>query len=399
MHTYDVPREDLECGDYNEFASISVADYLPGTYPVGNYIPDDYLHNPTGQTNPEQLANINYSTLGHLRELQEKHYTYDINELIVANPGEFKRDIRVSDERKVYHRRNEIKRTIVHWGQRKLLLGELEFLTKFDHLAKERAAELHCTPTILYIGAACGIHLNWIIKAFPHYRYILFDPNKFSVMHRDNIEIHREYFTNVHVSKYGDKSKYPVLFYWSDIRCNELQLVGELPGGKVGSTVDDKKIFADMEMQQGWYRGLKPLRSMLKFRLDWTESNTTYLAGSVRLQVFPGRHSTETRLIVGEDVNEIEYNNKVYEEQMFHHNVVLRRRWYDFGDSAEIYSWYCHCYDCASEYHLIREYLRVIKGQDVIRDRDVINISRLISNIISPGGITRSIFQYAKGEE
>ena len=58
---------------------------------------------------------------------------------------------------KYRRRRNEIK-TVIHWGQMKLLLCEIEFLTRYSTNAK----------TVLYVGAAPGTHIVYLMQLFPH---------------------------------------------------------------------------------------------------------------------------------------------------------------------------------------------------------------------------------------
>ncbi len=50
-------------------------------------------------------------------------------------------------------------KTVVHWGQRKLLMHEIEFLTK--HLGTEQRAVL------VYAGAAPGTHISLLSDLFP----------------------------------------------------------------------------------------------------------------------------------------------------------------------------------------------------------------------------------------
>ena len=57
-----------------------------------------------------------------------------------------------------------------HWGQRKLLFSEIEFLTLYGHLAK----------TVVYAGAAPGTHINYLSKElFPEHKWVLVDPAPF----------------------------------------------------------------------------------------------------------------------------------------------------------------------------------------------------------------------------
>ena len=72
------------------------------------------------------------------------------------NNNNIKRILKNNFPRMVYRIRNEIEKTCLHWGQRKLLISEIEFLTKYSRK----------NDTILYIGAAPGIHINILIHLY-----------------------------------------------------------------------------------------------------------------------------------------------------------------------------------------------------------------------------------------
>lgn len=82
-------------------------------------------------------------------------------------------------------RRGERKST-VHWGQRKLLLSEIEFLT------------LYSEPgiTVVYAGAAPGTHIGYLSRLFPEVsRFVLVDPSPFTCQPSDRIVVRNEYMT------------------------------------------------------------------------------------------------------------------------------------------------------------------------------------------------------------
>jgi hypothetical protein len=57
-------------------------------------------------------------------------------------------------------------------------------------------------------------------------------------------------------------------------------------------------VAADMAAQSRWVSVLRPLASLLKFRLPWAEGSTEYLAGAVALPIWAPPTTTESRLIV-----------------------------------------------------------------------------------------------------
>jgi hypothetical protein len=74
----------------------------------------------------------------------------------------------------------------VHWGQRKLLLSEIEFLT---HYAEPGI-------TVVYAGAAPGTHIPYLAGLFPGVSFVLVDPNKFNCVSSGRIVVRQEYFTH-----------------------------------------------------------------------------------------------------------------------------------------------------------------------------------------------------------
>ena len=76
--------------------------------------------------------------------------------------------------RLAYRRRKDEHKTTVHWGQRKLILSEIEFLTKYYN--NNTKIKLIC----IYIGAAPGTHLALICELFPLIQFICIDPSIFA---------------------------------------------------------------------------------------------------------------------------------------------------------------------------------------------------------------------------
>jgi hypothetical protein len=77
---------------------------------------------------------------------------------------------------------------MIHWGQRKLLLSEIEFLTKFSVPG----------ATVLYAGAAPGTHTLYLIELFPELKFVLVDPAPFSNKLKEGPQclLRQEFFTD-----------------------------------------------------------------------------------------------------------------------------------------------------------------------------------------------------------
>ena len=106
--------------------------------------------------------------------------------------------------------------------------------------------------------------------------------------------------------------------------------------------------------QKKWVKSIRPRGSMLKFRLSWKPGKTVYLSGDVYLPIWGPITTSESRLIVSEDIKEKEYDNTEYEDQMFFFNTHYRvgRSIHNVeGEGID------HCFDCASEVSVLKNYL------------------------------------------
>lgn len=225
-----------------------------------------------------------------------------------------------------------IPRNVQHVGQLKLLLSEIEFLTPY----KNRST------TLIYAGAAPGIHISRLACMFPLVHFILIDPNKsmMSIMKITNVSVLECEMTDKLSAELKSKYGTNTLFV-SDVRIG--------PACKQELDIDQqRRIHKDMLSQMQWFLILDPMAGMFKFRLPWDmESSTEYLDGQIHFPVF-GRFLThESRLIVLRGAKMKMYNNQRYEGQMAYFNQKLRIAIYPGG----------RCYDCTVFRDIIRSYL------------------------------------------
>lgn len=252
-------------------------------------------------------------------------------------------------ERKVYKpsTRDELK-TVLHWGQRKLLMSEIEFLTEYG--------EDGCL--VLYAGAAPGTHTNYLSKLFPTFKFVLVDPSEFICRETDKIQIRQEYFTDEVAKEYANKE---VLFI-SDIRRAD-------PKQQSFQEVE-KLVKEDMEMQLKWHKILKPKWSMLKFRLPYMPGKTTYLDGKIYLPVWGRQRTSECRLVCSGDARMKVYDNTEYEEHLYFFNIVTRASWYPYPEEIQVPGM-DHCFDCASEIYILKTYLEKFKFTDGVEESEL----------------------------
>lgn len=258
-----------------------------------------------------------------------------------------------------YRARGHTYKSVHHDGQRKLLLSEIQFLTRFY--------DAEAPPTVVYVGAAPGKHIPLLVDMFPGIKFELYDPRRFDqsvARHRQSITVHLQYFTDRDAADWAACDDGRPLLFISDIR--------EASDTERDSHAMERGVAGDMRMQQKWVKTVKPRAAMLKFRLPYTSetarnASVEYLDGYNMLPVYGPATTTETRLIV-EPINtgvpraERTYATRLYstqghEELLSFFNIVVRSTPIPgLNIPPERNTWYDACHDCASEIQAIAEY-------------------------------------------
>jgi Poly A polymerase regulatory subunit len=260
----------------------------------------------------------------------------------------FDRGLSPDSLRRVYRRRyTDTIKSVVHWGQRKLLMSEIEFLTDF--------ATASNPSVVLYVGAGPGHHLPILMKMFEGLVkcWIFYDATPFSFESSKTVDIRNRYFTDS--DAHALASEFPEnLLFICDIR--------NLAHGKMDAASSEAAVVDDMTMQERWVRILKPSKSMLKFRLPYVPGATEYLAGELLLPVWGPQTTTETRLVVGAKAGRRSYDHQKHWEQMFYFNTVTRVMLYPchvaIERSKRLLAGLCSCYDCTAELVILDKYIR-----------------------------------------
>jgi hypothetical protein len=325
-----------------------------------------------------------------------------------------------------YDGRVDIFRTAYHIGQRKLFLSEVSFLA-------ENVPE-GVSAVCVYAGAAPSNHTGYLSELFPGVKFILVDPNPFDVREANPVflrrsdgpvvtqDLAREYIATALA---GDARIYIIndlftldiskalaelvphddLFFISDIRTN-------VSGGEAPPDTTD--ILWNLSQQYNWMCAMKPKMSMLKFRhpfynesaeiferqcqespykedfdlsrangIDFVangkERRLIYWAGSVRIQAFPGRSSTETRLITpGTDL--FDYGTpQAYEDKLFYYNTVERCYGRHKNANANRELGFDYCGDCALENYIWEQYVAAYPTTSA--NRDIAGLVKKLSQI------------------
>ncbi|RNF12478.1 hypothetical protein TraAM80_00331 [Trypanosoma rangeli] len=252
----------------------------------------------------------------------------------------------------------------LHFGQRKLLLSEIEFLSAY--LEAPRASDK--ALLVVYAGAANGSHLPFLFGLFEKVKFVLIDPAPFCAKVREVakdaegpvLELVEGYCTDelcLRLSRlYG--SVYDILLV-SDIRSGE-PLVQS-------NKENTAMIMRDNEMQRSWCLSLKAHAALLKFHppyprckdatsryydnADDTPDVVEYMDGSRLFGVWAPKSSSEVRLCVegpflsGAKVPMRQYDCTVHEEQCYFYNTEDR-----------------YARDCMAERDILSRYLKANPG-------------------------------------
>lgn len=326
-----------------------------------------------------------------------------LNESGYADPIVTFEDI---DEKLKYEEVKNILKISIHLGQRKLLLSEVQFLTRIEE-ENPGSSEY----TIVYAGAAPSIHTSYLSTLFPRAKFLLVDPNDFDIQapfvmltnKRDKKEesLGKDRYRFICRAFVKKNTKMQIIngyftgdlaevireiigkdtYFISDIRTNII--------GKVSHTFD---IIWNNCQQYNWIKTMEPVLSLLKFRhpfynekdeefyeyyddysddflkskelgLDFLENFRTkrfvYFDGVVNVQAFPGQASTESRLITdGKSLKDYgEYQD--YEDVFCYYNLTNRSlRLHKNGNSSRNEG-FDHCNDCALENSIWENYNRL----------------------------------------
>ena len=306
--------------------------------------------------------------------ISSKHNDWYCHKQILATfkPIKINRVLTAEMPQLKYKRTEKTVKYSTHWGQRKLLLTEIEFLTKYFNMIDNII-----DVTVVYAGSAPGTHILYLSKLFPSVQFELYDQREFSnaLDGCDKINTHVQYFTDDTAKLWSSKDK-PILFI-SDIRTGDHLTMS--------SNEVEHRVSSDHKWQMNWYNIIKPDYTMFKFRLPWACGKTNYLDGDIYIQPYPPATSTETRLIIGPNAHMKEYDNILYENQLFYHNSHTRNYTHDnplihIDDKDK--NFLSNNFDGASEVYILQQYLN-LKCETLCKTDEIIFMSKQIDNYLS----------------
>lgn len=254
----------------------------------------------------------------------------------------------------------------IHLGQRKLLLSEIEFLTRViknnpkpEYSVESKAIGKESSKfsyLLLYVGAAPGQHIPILSEMFPEVKFVLYDPAPFKIKPSATIEIHQELFTDEVAKTYTDT---PNLLLVSDIRSTPR--ANYQPDTEEADSEFENEVRKNLLQQKQWVETIRPFRSLLKFRLPFTDESekavTEYFDGIINFQAYAPPQSAETRLEIGSKPKMTSYDHTRYEQQMFYFNTWYRTQ--SFVHYNRRYGW---SYDTVREFFILKKYI-TLRGE------------------------------------
>jgi hypothetical protein len=263
-----------------------------------------------------------------------------------------------SASRMPYRRRDSEVKSTLHWGQRKLLLSEIEFLT-------EHAPAGSNIEVCIYLGAAHGTHIPFLASLFKHLQFVLIDPSPFGITTTSQIIIREEFATPEMCAEYSARRCVLV----SDIRTADYRVLD--------ASAVERSVAADMDLQMRCCLAVQPKAAVLKFRLPWSPGESMYLDGTVYLPVWGPQTTTESRLVCSGSETRM-WDHREYNERMFYFNTVSRPAPYRHDVTGV--SGLDHCYDCSAEVLILERYLKVFDAREASSADSV--MSRRVKSMI-----------------
>lgn len=312
-----------------------------------------------------------------------------------------------------YTEGTKILRPTAHFGQRKLFLSELEYLSIIDNITY-----------LVYAGAAAGLHLYELTLYFPKLIIIAVDPGNFNILVRDGrgriqshnrlkppdiLDLGKLYAKDRYIEIIQKKQHkiYIIQDYFTDelaelFKSLNPAFVSDIRTNIFGTTEPtDTDIVWNLAQQFNWINLMQPSSAYIKFRFpfhnveifaaptgitadqsaidrakldferaktfgidfvsDYNNKRLTYFVGAPFVQAFAPLASTETRLYIQRDaIANKTYHNygsiSWYEDIFFYYNNIERGFIIHDNDFPDREIGFDHCGDCAVEAYIWKLY-------------------------------------------
>jgi ribosomal protein L37E len=255
----------------------------------------------------------------------------------------------------------------IHHGQQKLLMSEIEFLTR----AHTESLHPHDTPMLcVYAGACPCIHLSHLMRMFPNVYFLLVDPQFEHIKtHWDikRVAVCPHMFNDHTVDEINNWMHKRGGTHWVHAKLNSLDIKDHQVCNDTLFFVSDiradgfspSSIEHEMCAQARWFRGLNAAAGLLKFRLPFClhgvdTPDFKYLDGTLYMPIWGPPSTTECRLYVVKGCGDKLYNTLQHERTMAGFEGGERHRPYQFG--AELFP----SFDTAATNIVLHRYMQYL---------------------------------------
>lgn len=287
-----------------------------------------------------------------------------------------------------YEALKAVPRTTHHWGQRKLLLSEIEFLAACVAHLRAAGEDPH-EYTVVYAGSADGAHLPFL--------WTRLFPGVFAGLHLyDDVRRYDRRVRELARSSRGTVRIAPVVHEGRLLTpafrakwgiAGDAKVLPPRPGGapylpgwfteEVAASYHGQKalfisdirtvptsdgIRRDNALQVASVLAMDPAACMLKHRMPFDAPVSRFLDGRAILQLWAPVDSTETRLWAARPYRERDHDMHDYESRMFTFNKLYRPSCFEVRPMharAATTVGGCRCYDCRGEMLVLDGYLGV----------------------------------------
>jgi hypothetical protein len=262
----------------------------------------------------------------------------------------------------------------VHNGQRKLLISEVQLLTRVYDYMDDKKTPLLC----VYAGAYPCLHLTQLLVNFPDTFFVLIDPafqasSRQASWSRDRVVLCSTLFDDESATAVKNWTKGKTGHYIHKA-LNTLQFPAGMQHNDNLVFVSDIRrdarndaiIATEMTDQARWFRLMNAKTGLMKFRLPYVTSefkeagkfNYDYMKGTVYLPIWGRKSTTECRLYVERGCVDDTYFPIEIEKSMSGFNVIERRK--NFSVDGKTYE----TFDKAAEILVLSEFCKTMnKGQ------------------------------------
>jgi DNA-directed RNA polymerase II subunit RPB2 len=302
-----------------------------------------------------------------------------------------------------------VRKDRIHYGQRKLLMCEISFLTNTD------------SEWCIYAGSAPNVKGAFLASLFPKRKFVFIDPNPFHIKPYPNIVVQEiQSIGEIHDS---DANIYTLRDYMTVEIARELQsldcvFISDIRTNMEKDTPTDTDVLINNIQQYSWCIVLGAKLSMLKFRHpfhnegeslvrnemlerelqiaadieseytlphvdfigDYEDKRLHYFSGSIMIQPWSGAQSAETRLIT-DCKNICDHGlSSDYEERLYYYNK--EERIVKTGPVRCKTLGYCGCMDCRIEYDILQNYVEKFITQKKTAAKKICELIKQVSEYV-----------------